>query len=58
MPAISGTAITALNRVGNNLNQLARRANAKGDLAPVARHLGQALVRLEAAIDDLLGGPS
>ena len=58
MPAVSGAAITALNRIGNNLNQLARHANAKGDFAPVARHLDQALVRLEAAIDGLLKHPS
>ncbi len=54
VPMVSGAAITALNRVGNNLNQLARHANAKGNLAPVARHLDQALSRLETAIDDLL----
>ena len=54
VPVVSSAAITALNRVGNNLNQLARHANAKGNLAPVARHLDQALSRLEAAIDILL----
>jgi hypothetical protein len=54
VPMVFGAAITALNRVGNNLNQLARHANAKGDLAPVARHLDQILVRLETAIDELL----
>jgi hypothetical protein len=54
VPAVSGAAITALNRVGNNLNQLARHANAKGDLSSIARHLDQALSRLETAIDVLL----
>lgn len=54
VPMVSGAAITALNRVSNNLNQLARYAIAKGDLAPVARHLDQALSRLETVIDDLL----
>ena len=54
VPVVSGAAITALNQVGNNLNQLARHANAKGDLAPVARQLSQALSRLETAIDALL----
>ncbi|MDH3662873.1 MAG: MobC family plasmid mobilization relaxosome protein [Alphaproteobacteria bacterium] len=54
VPMVSHAAITALNRVGNNLNQLARHANAKGDLTPIARNLAQALSRLETAIDTLL----
>ena len=54
MPALSAAAITALSRVGNNLNQLARHANTKGDLAPIAGHLDQALSRIEMAIDELL----
>ncbi len=58
VPMVSGAAITALNRVGNNLNQLARHANAKGDLTPVSQHLYRALSRLETAIDDLLDCPS
>ena len=58
IPAVSSAAVTALNRVGNNLNQLARHANAKGDLTAVAQHLDQALSRLETAIDALLEHPS
>lgn len=57
-PTVSGAAITALNRVGNNLNQLARHANTKGDLKPIARRLDQALSRLETPIDTLLERPS
>ena len=57
-PALSHAAIAALNRVGNNLNQLARHANAKGDLTPIARHLNQALSRLETAVEALLECPS
>ena len=53
-PTTSHAAITALNRVGNNLNQLARHANTKGDLAPIARQLDHLLARLEQAIEELL----
>ncbi len=54
IPAVSYGAIAALNRVGNNLNQLARYAHAKGNLEPVASHLNQTLVRLDAVVDALL----
>ena len=54
VPAVSDGAITALNRVGNNLNQLARHVHAKGNLEPVASHLNQVLVRLDAVVDALL----
>jgi hypothetical protein len=53
-PKTSHAAITALNRVGNNLNQLAHHANTKGDLAPVASQLDHLLARLEQAIEELL----
>lgn len=52
--ACSPATVSALNRIGNNLNQLTRQANTKGDLAPVSHHLGNLLAKLETAINVLL----
>ena len=54
----SPATVSVLNRMGNNLNQLARHANARGDLAPVAKHLDDVLAKLETAMDTLLDQPS
>ena len=54
----SPATVAALNRIGNNLNQLARHANAKGDLAPIARHVDGVMAKLEKAITALLDRPS
>lgn len=57
MPAavLDVAAVAALNRVGANLNQLARRANAgdtlqPGELPEVLASLGQTLGRIEALV--------
>jgi hypothetical protein len=55
VPALDPAAISALNRIGANLNQLARRANSGDSFQPaevpeVLAALGQTLTRIEALV--------
>lgn len=50
---VNTEALVELNRVGVNLNQIARAAN-RGE--PLPRHFGEILVVVRAALDRLAGG--
>lgn len=55
-PLADKALVRSLAAIGNNLNQIARKANTTGEILPdTQQHIRDVLSRLEDAIDGLIG---